>query len=119
MLYVKLVRRAARALDTYKTEGQRWVLDVDVDRLDQGSLDNCVLGQLFGDFYGEASLRFQSRHNYLRHAFGGDYTLPVFSVLTWAWRRELRRRRAEIRRRDDATTNDDNARYGGRREWLG
>lgn len=107
MLYRRLVAQAARALDAYKAEGRRWVVEVDETKLDQSDMCNCVLGQLYGDYYAESAWRFRRRHVDLALAFGVDVSgrMPNWTLLTYAWRREIRRRRAELARLTNAPTS--------------
>jgi hypothetical protein len=119
VFYRKTVARAARALDEYVLD-REWAARINVAHLDVGSHCNCPLGQLFGNFVSDASFAFRRRQSDdVLLAFGdGSRPAPHWSLLTWAWRREITRRQRAL-----ANANvDSNVVATGattdRREWM-
>jgi len=121
VFYHQTVARAARALDAHHSDGERWVLGVDVARLDVSSYRDCVLAQLYGNHLSDASWRFRRNlPDDVLLAFGdGNLPAPRWTLLTWAWRREITRRRRALERANARPNVVARSATTDRREWIG
>ncbi|SRR6266550_7745742 len=85
-MYEAEIQAGAEFLDE-ETPG--WELRIDPSSLDLNSQCYCVLGQLYGDFWGFVSTRWSSVgewHNTHQLGFLGEgQTDPEFKILTQEW----------------------------------
>lgn len=119
MFYRQLVSTAAQALDVHEGHAH-WALRVDPTRLDARDYGRCPLGQLYGDYLGHDAYQFRRYQpdEVLRAFGGGNLPLPRWTPLTWAWRREITRRRRALERAGvDSNVVAANA-TSDRREWM-
>lgn len=92
----RLEKRVDRGMAWVKDEGlEKALLTVNTDQLDMGDCDNCIGGQLFGD-YATFSRAFELTHARearlgLYAAFGKNHadTNRVYRKLTAIWRRRI------------------------------
>lgn len=94
-----LFRRVQNGVKWLDQEHEGWRDRIDVDLIDMGSVDVCVLAQLFGhadeyDKYGRAALRLRLNE---KKCEGRGFDVPdalyeagvTYNDLTEAWKKEL------------------------------
>lgn len=112
--FTEQITRGTAVLDAHSHHGVEWVFHVDTDRLYMSSWHECVLGQLYGEFYEAAEMlaahldayallsttAFTVAHGFELHSKVGEtLTLDAYRALTDEWRAhiaELRFQRREL-----------------------
>lgn len=88
MLYAEEIKRGMRKLNT----GQ--LMDINLRVLDMRAYGRCVLGQVFGSYYeglDAVHVAHSESHFYGFNLAGHQATTLRFAVLTWQWKRAIKR----------------------------
>lgn len=120
--FTEQIARGTAVLDAHSPHGPGWVFHVDTDRLDMSRWNECVLGQLYGEFY-EAAERLAARldsyasssitafvvaHGFeIRPEVGKTFTLDEYRALAVEWRTHITELRFRRRALLDDTQSDD------------
>lgn len=91
---MSLAERVARGVELLDRVRPGWAKEVDLDRLDVGRCDRCVLGQVFGSYGTGLVIAFPNLTAGESVAHGFFDTYP--DVLTEVWRRVIAERQAVL-----------------------
>lgn len=86
MIMIDHTSNVARGVELLDSRFANWRKVIDLDKLDMLSLDNCVLGQLFGSYSnGVSALWFAGYHSDWANEHGFD-TCAEYGELTRVWK---------------------------------